>query len=65
MVLHPQWKTALLQLIGHPVRFTGWPIWNQTHAGQVGKMFVTSWELHPVTSIEVQVNGAWRTLDAL
>jgi hypothetical protein len=65
MAKHPIWQTALPKITGKHIRVTGWRIWNQTHTRQVGKFFATSWEIHPVTNIEVQVDGAWKSLDAL
>jgi hypothetical protein len=35
------------------------------HTGDVGKERATVWEVHPITKIEIQVNGAWKDLENL
>ena len=60
---HPDWTTPALRrrLLGHWVRFTGWLMFDAEHAAESRNTCTkcshvwraTSWELHPVTAIEV------------
>ena len=47
---------------GDKVRIAGWLMWDPDHPDQVGKTRGTTWELHPVTRIEVLRNGVWTDL---
>ena len=44
------------------VRVSGWLMWDPDHPDQVGKTRATTWEIHPVTRIEVERNGLWETV---
>lgn len=44
---------------GEKVRIAGWLMWDPDHPDQVGKTRGTTWEIHPVTRIEVFRNGTW------
>ncbi len=44
---------------GDQVRIAGWLMWDPDHPDQVGKTRGTTWEIHPVTRIEVLRNGSW------
>ena len=60
---HPDWTTAELRhrLVGHWVKFTGWLMFDAEHTAESRNTCVrcgrvwrsTSWELHPISSIEV------------
>jgi len=45
-------------------RIYGWLFYDDPHAsdGSVGTWRGTAWEVHPITSIEVFENGAWRVI---
>lgn len=65
---HPNWTTAKLAQWkgnGSPVRLSGWLMLDPEHPDEVGRHRGTIWEIHPVTKIEVQQNGAWVDLDTL
>jgi uncharacterized protein YgiM (DUF1202 family) len=44
---------------GEKVRIAGWLMWDPDHPDQVGKTRGTTWEIHPVTRIEVLHGGIW------
>lgn len=46
------------------VRIYGWLFYDEAHVGDgsVGKWRGTSWEIHPITRIEVFENGAWKII---
>jgi hypothetical protein len=44
---------------GEQVRISGWLMWDPDHPDQVGKTRGTTWEIHPVTRIEVFRGGFW------
>lgn len=46
------------------VRIAGWLMWDPDHPDQVGKTRGTTWEIHPVTRIEVLRNGSWFDLNS-
>ena len=60
---HPDWTTPELKhrLVGHWVKFTGWLMFDAEHAAESRNTCTrcthvwrsTSWELHPISSIEV------------
>jgi hypothetical protein len=62
-VQHPEWTTPELKrlLVGHWVRFTGWLMFDAEHAAESRNTCsrcshvwrASSWELHPVSAIEV------------
>jgi hypothetical protein len=45
------------------VRITGWLMYDSEHTGEIGSARATVWEVHPITKIEIQVNGAWTDLE--
>jgi hypothetical protein len=63
------WSTSGLQseLEGHKVRMRGWLLFDSEHIGNSENTNPegsnlwrrTAWEIHPVTGIEVNRNGAW------
>jgi len=55
-------ETTLLALRGHHVRVGGWLMLDQEHPEQVGKTRGTLWEIHPITSVQVDQGGTWRDL---
>jgi len=57
-------ETTLLALRGHHVRIGGWLMLDQEHPEQVGKTRATLWEIHPITSVQVDNNGTWQDLSA-
>ena len=46
------------------VRISGWLMWDPDHPDQVGKTRGTTWEIHPVTRIEVLRAGSWIDLNS-
>jgi len=55
------WTTAAVRaLLRRRVRVTGWLMYDQEHAP--GDSRSTSWEVHPVTGVEVFADGSWRDL---
>ena len=64
---HPEWRLHTLQRLAHDhaqVRVTGWLMWDEEHANEVGRSRATQWEVHPITTFEVLSGGTWRTLAA-
>ena len=45
------------------VRISGWLMYDTEHMGVIGTQRATVWEVHPITRIEVQINGQWVDLD--
>lgn len=65
---HPMWTVSRLRPWEHstdPVRVSGWLMFDPEHRNHLGKYRVTLWEIHPITKIEVYVNGEWVDLDNL
>jgi uncharacterized protein YgiM (DUF1202 family) len=65
-VSHPNWTVS--KLSGYkasqtPVRISGWLMFDPDHPSHLGKYRTTLWEIHPITKIEVSVNGTWVDLD--
>jgi hypothetical protein len=63
---HPNWRLRILSQLSRnraKVRISGWLMWDQEHADQVGKTRATQWEIHPIHRIEVFSGGRWRDLD--
>jgi len=56
-------EASLLRLKGRHVRITGWLMLDQEHPEQVGKTRGTLWEIHPITRVLVDTNGAWQDLN--
>lgn len=59
------WLFASIRSLVHnrdKVRISGWLMWDPDHPDQVGKTRATTWEIHPVTRIEVERNRAWENL---
>jgi len=44
------------------IRVYGWLFYDEAHAGSLGQWRGTAWEIHPITRIEVFVNGEWKAL---
>lgn len=44
------------------VRITGWTLLDYEHPEQLGSDRATLWELHPITKIDLRVNGHWHRL---
>ncbi|MFY9528801.1 MAG: hypothetical protein WBC04_24605 [Candidatus Acidiferrales bacterium] len=65
-VSHPNWTVAALAPYKGsqtPVRISGWLMFDPEHPNHLGKYRTTLWEIHPVTKIEVSMNGQWVDLD--
>ncbi len=65
--IHPEWRLRYLERLAldHPqVRVSGWLLWDEEHASEVGRSRGSQWEVHPVTSFEVFTNNLWRTLSS-
>jgi hypothetical protein len=63
---HPNWTTARLNPLFHtgtPVRISGWLMFDPDHPPHLGVFRATLWEIHPITRIEVQQGGVWKSLD--
>jgi hypothetical protein len=56
-------EASLLRLKGRHVRVSGWLMLDQEHPEQVGKTRGTLWEIHPITRVLVDTNGAWQDLN--
>jgi len=56
-------ESSLLRLKGRHVRVSGWLMLDQEHPEQVGKTRGTLWEIHPITRVLVDINGAWQDLN--
>ena len=62
---HPTWTAARLEKLAKDrvkVRVSGWVMYDPEHPPHLGKTRGTLWELHPITKIEIQNNGAWQGL---
>ncbi len=62
---HPTWTAANLEKLAKDrvkVRVSGWVMYDPEHPPHLGKTRGTLWELHPITKIEIQNNGAWQEL---
>jgi hypothetical protein len=60
--LTPNWVLTSVRTLARTqqnVRISGWLMWDPDHPDQVGKTRGTTWEIHPVTRIEVKRNGDW------
>jgi hypothetical protein len=44
------------------VRITGWLLYDQDHLNEIGNSRATVWEIHPITKIEVFLDGEWQEL---
>ncbi|GAC1411592.1 MAG: hypothetical protein NVSMB53_07430 [Gemmatimonadaceae bacterium] len=58
----PNWILPSVKALarnGEQVRISGWLMWDPDHPDQVGKTRGTTWEIHPVTRIEVFRAGSW------
>jgi len=63
---HPNWslrQVSALARDGLRVRISGWLFMDPEHPDQIGKTRGTIWEIHPIMEMEVQVDGAWVSLD--
>ncbi len=63
---HPKWTVPVLmpyKVSQTPVRISGWLMLDPDHPSHLGKYRTTLWEIHPITKIEVSVNGQWVDLD--
>ncbi len=55
--LTPNWILTSVKTLARTrqnVRISGWLMWDPDHPDQVGKTRGTTWEIHPVTRIEVK-----------
>ncbi len=67
-VNHPKWTVTRLRPwvdSGDPVRISGWLLFDPAHRNHLGRYRRTLWEVHPITKIEVWLNGAWVDADEL
>lgn len=65
---HPQWTKGRLDPwvdANHPVRISGWLLFDPVHRNHLGRYRATLWEIHPITRIEVWRDDAWVDLDDL
>jgi hypothetical protein len=62
---HPNWPSKLDKWsdTDNAVRITGWLMFDPDHRNHLNKYRYTLWEIHPITKIEVTVNGQWVDLD--
>jgi hypothetical protein len=63
---HAGWtldKLNALAAAGAKVRVSGWLLFNEEQAGEVGKSRVSLWEIHPVMQIAVNKGNQWVNLD--
>lgn len=75
--MHPKWTSKKLAPwinTGRKVRISGWLMIDPNHLSHIGGVKIngkirkfrhTLWEIHPITEIEVEVNGSFVDLDAL
>jgi hypothetical protein len=64
--VHGGWDLPRLREVARRnerVRVGGWLMLDQEHPEQIGRTRGTTWEIHPVTSFEVQRGGRWVALD--
>lgn len=67
-VNHPKWTVARIDDwldSSDPVRISGWLMFDPSHRNHLGRYRTTLWEIHPVTRIEVWLNGEWVDVDDL
>ena len=59
------WTDANLTPSGSKPKFriSGWLMYDPNHPAHLGKFRQTLWEIHPVTKIEVEQGGVWKSLD--
>jgi hypothetical protein len=69
---HAAWKRAALRDYeadrrspGDSVRFTGYLFYDPSHESHLDTFRRTMWEIHPITRIEVFLNGGWVNIDEL
>lgn len=62
---HAHWTDANLTPSGSKPKFriSGWLMYDPDHPAHLGKFRQTLWEIHPVTKIEVEQGGVWKSLD--
>jgi SH3 domain-containing protein len=66
--MHSRWTpTALAPWVNSasPVRISGWTMLDPEHRAHLGKYRSTLWEIHPITKIEVLMDGHWVDADEL
>lgn len=66
--MHAKWtSTALAPWVNAeaPVRISGWTMLDPEHRAHLGKYRSTLWEIHPITKIEVFMDGHWVDADEL
>jgi hypothetical protein len=62
---NPGWTLSTMRKIAKAkdeVRITGWLMFDQEHASEVGKSRATLWEVHPITTFEVRRGNKWTKL---
>ena len=65
---HPRWTTENIRPwlnSSNPIRVSGWLLMDPWHKNHLGRYRNTLWEVHPITKIEVMVDGMWVDLDHL
>lgn len=65
---HPKWTVTRLRSwvdSGGAVRISGWLLFDLAHRNHLGRYRKTLWEIHPITRMEVWLNGAWVDVDDL
>jgi hypothetical protein len=63
---HPGWTVQKMNEAENddlPARISGWLMLDPEHPDQLGKTRGTIWEIHPITQIELMVDGQWVLLD--
>jgi hypothetical protein len=63
---HPKWTVTVMnqhKANQTPVRISGWLMFDPDHPNHLGRYRTTLWEIHPITKMEVSVNGQWVDLD--
>jgi hypothetical protein len=61
-----KWTTSMLGALvntDHPVRISGWLMYDSEHINVIGTQRATVWEVHPITKIEIQTNGQWEDIE--
>lgn len=64
---HPEWDLKTLTRLAREhtrIRVSGWILWDEEHADEVGKSRGSQWEIHPITRIEVTQGNGWQLLSA-
>jgi hypothetical protein len=62
LTLHPGWSLNRLRRLAHDrarFRISGWLLYDNTSAAEVGRTRGTLWEVHPVTKIEIWDGRDW------